>query len=214
VVTVFLLAAGLALVRWGLPAAGRALVVSDELLRIDAAVVLSTGVDYYSRLIEAARLFRDGRVDWVVINGDRKSDSLRRLESLGFQPAATWDENSLRILELLKVPRTQVIAVSAPDVYDTVSEARVVGSVLLDRGFHDVAVTTSKFHTRRARHIWSNLYAGRLTVAVSPAAEDPYDPATWWRDGRQIRQTLSEYGGWLFYWWGRATARFGGVVEG
>jgi hypothetical protein len=30
---------------------------------------------------------------------------------------------------------------------------------------------------------------------------DPYDPRSWWKDGRQIRWILAEYGVWFIYWW-------------
>ena len=33
-----------------------------------------------------------------------------------------------------------------------------------------------------------------------PAEEDPFKPDGWWHDGRQIRQVLSEYGAWLYFW--------------
>ncbi len=33
------------------------------------------------------------------------------------------------------------------------------------------------------------------------AQTDPYDPDHWWKDGRQIRWVLAEYGGWVYYWW-------------
>jgi hypothetical protein len=62
-------------------------------------------------------------------------------------------------------------------------------------------VTTSKSHTRRAAFIWRNLFKDQLTVCVVAAATDPYDPAGWWKQGRQIRWVLAEYGAWLYYWW-------------
>jgi len=54
-------------------------------------VVLTTGVEYYPRLIEAARLYKDGFTDKVVINGNRKTDVLRKLEAEGFRPYCQWD---------------------------------------------------------------------------------------------------------------------------
>jgi len=30
---------------------------------------------------------------------------------------------------------------------------------------------------------------------------DPYDPGSWWRNGRQIRWVMAEYGAWIYYWW-------------
>jgi hypothetical protein len=47
------------------------------------------------------------------------------------------------------------------------------------------------------------MYKDRLTIYASPAASDPYDPEKWWKDGRQIRWVMAEYGAWLYYWWKR-----------
>ncbi|MDH3688991.1 MAG: YdcF family protein [Gammaproteobacteria bacterium] len=186
-----------------LTAAGRFLVVNDSPIGADAVVVLLTGVDIYPRLMEAARLYQDGRAKVVVINGNRKSPVLRQLESQGFERCCKWDEDFIRILEVLGVPRNAIMSISAEDAFDTVSEAKVVGSVLVEAGFEHIVVSTSPFHTRRARHIWLMLYGGELTVDAVAASSDPFRADGWWKEGRQIRSVLGEYGGWLFYYWQR-----------
>ena len=45
----------------------------------------------------------------------------------------------------------------------------------------------------------------RLSIYMVAAASDPYDPDNWWKDGRQIRWLLAEYGAWIFYWWKELT---------
>ncbi|HEY5790585.1 MAG TPA: YdcF family protein, partial [Gammaproteobacteria bacterium] len=62
VVTLLLLAGVALLAQPLLGAAGRFLVRDDAPPRADAAVVLATGLEYYDRLIEAAALYREGRV--------------------------------------------------------------------------------------------------------------------------------------------------------
>jgi hypothetical protein len=57
------------------------------------------------------------------------------------------------------------------------------------------------FISRRACHIWKNLYQGRIRIEVTGAWTDPYSPTTWWQSGRQIRWVLSEYGAWVLYVW-------------
>ncbi len=188
-----------------LGAAGRFLVSDDRTTVADAAVVLATGIEYYPRLIEAAALYREGRVTDVVIDGDRKTDIVRQLEAQGFVSSTTWDEDSLRILELLGVPRDHVLSVSAEDAYDTVSESRQVAPALIEAGIDSVLVTTSKSHTRRAGYIWHRLHGDSLAVATVAAREDPYQPDGWWRSGRQIRWVLAEYGAWLYLHWKLAT---------
>jgi len=182
-----------------LRAVGNFLIVNPLSEKAEAVVVLSTGMAYYPRLMQAAALYRQGLVRKVVINGNRKSDALRDLETRGFVPCCPWFERAYRILELEQVPRTDLIAVSAEDAYDTVSEARLVGAALEQKGIGSIIVTTSKFHSRRALYIWQRLYADTFTyIGMSAAAQDPFNPHNWWRSGRQIKWVLSEYGAWLY----------------
>ncbi len=180
---------------------GNFLVEDAPIQQADAAVVLNTGIEYYPRLMEAAALFREGRVPLIVINGNRKSDTLRELEAMGLRFAAPWDEDRKRVLEILGVPRENVLAISAEDAFDTISEAQAVTPLLKENGLRQLIVVTSKYHTRRAGHIWRNRTSTELSIATAPARNDPFDPDGWWRSGRQIRWVLAEYGGWLFYYW-------------
>ncbi|MBW1769206.1 MAG: YdcF family protein, partial [Deltaproteobacteria bacterium] len=179
---------------------GRFLVFDEDSVPSDAVIVLNTGVEYSPRLIEAARLFRDGFARKVVINGNRKTDVLRGLEKRGFKRCCTWYEDSLRILSLYGVSRDKVVYISAEDAYDTVTEAEAVGKELLKKGFTRIIITTSKYHTRRARYIWKKMYGGKLAICSVSAKTDPYDPRGWWRQGRQVRWVLAEYGAWVYYY--------------
>lgn len=180
---------------------GNFLIRNDTPSHSDAAVVLNTGVDYYPRLIESSELYKKGFVKKVVINGNRKSDVLRKLEKQGFKPAHKWYANSVAILKLLGVPGNHIITISAEDVYDTVSEAELVGKALIDLGILKIIITTSKFHTRRAGYIWEKAFSGQLEILTVAANDDPYDPDGWWKDGRQVRWVMAEYGAWLYYVW-------------
>ncbi len=176
---------------------GGFLVINDNPTSSEAVVVLSTGIEYYPRLQQAVRLFREGYVEKVVINGNRKTELLRDLEKKGFTPCCPWYENSLRILSLLGVPRDRVLAISAEDAYDTVSELYVVGRELIREGIKSIVITTSKSHTRRAQYIWEHNFPDQFSIQTVAARTDPYSPTGWWKEGRQIRWVLAEYGAWL-----------------
>ena len=181
--------------------AGQWLVLDEKPSESDAVVVLSTGVEYYPRLTEAAYLFRKGLARKVVINGNRKTDELRGLEAKGFKECCPWYEDSTRILNILGVPRKDILTISAEDAYDTVSEAKVVGNELMERGFKSLVITTSKSHTCRANHIWREMFKGRMSICTVSAKTDPFDVNGWWKQGRQVRWVLAEYGAWAYYWW-------------
>lgn len=180
---------------------GKFLVVDETPTASDAVVVLNTGIEYYPRLIEAAKLFRKGFARKIVINGNRKTDTLRRLEKKGFKPCCPWYEDRIRILSLLGVPKEKIILVSGEDIYDTISEAKAVGRFLTKTQTSRIIITTSKFHTRRARHIWQSIFKDRFNIQTVAAHEDPFSPCGWWKEGRQARWVLSEYGAWLYYYY-------------
>jgi uncharacterized SAM-binding protein YcdF (DUF218 family) len=180
---------------------GSFLVVQDIPPKADAAVVLNTGVDIYPRLIEAANLYIQVKAEKVVINGNRKTDILRSLESSGYEPPCKWYAEDLSALIQQGVAKDHIIAISAEDAYDTISEAEIVGETLLNSGMEKVIITTSKLHSRRARHIWNKMYSGKLSIYVAPAQKDPFNPEAWWKNRRQIRWIFSEYGAWIYYYW-------------
>ena len=180
---------------------GEFLVLNEKTVHSDAVVVLCSGVEYYPQLIEAAELFRKGFASKIVINGNRKTDVLRGLEQKGFERCCPWYEDPIRILSMLGVPKDKVVCISAEDAYDSVSEAEIVGKELIRQGFTRIIITTSKSHTRRAHFIWSKMFGDKLSICLVSAKTDPYDPQGWWKEGRQIRWVLSEYGSWIYYWW-------------
>lgn len=182
---------------------GRFVIQDETPVASDAVVVLYTGSEYYPRLLQAAKLYRQGLAAKVVINGNRQTETLRRLETQGFQPCCDWQENYVRILSLYGVPAEDIITIGAEDVYDTISEAAAVGPHLIESGLRSILITTSKFHTRRAGHIWKRMFVSDLSIRMVAAEDDPFDPRIWWRDGRQIRWVLAEYGAWFYYGWKR-----------
>jgi uncharacterized SAM-binding protein YcdF (DUF218 family) len=183
-----------------LAALGAFLVVDDAPEGADAVVVLASGVDVYPRIVHAARLYAERRAARVVINGDRRNAAFRDLEARGFRRPCGWDAEGRAMLGFLGVPDRDIVSFSAPDAYDTVSEADSVIPQLRARGWKRIAVTTSDFHSRRARAIWRAL-APDLDPRISPAVDGQFEARGWWRDGRQIRWVLAEYGGWLAQFW-------------
>jgi len=124
---------------------GHFLVLDEIPVHSDAIVVLNTGVEYQSRLIEAADLYNKGYADHIIINGNRKMDIDRLLEKKGFEPCCPWYEDRIRVLSLYNVPREQVISISAEDVYDSTSEAEVVGNHIKKLGINKIIIKAVGF---------------------------------------------------------------------
>ena len=179
-------------------AMGRLLVLESDFEKCDAAVVLNSGVDIYPRLVQAASLYKQGKAAKVAIDGNRKNETYRELERMGYRRPSPWFEEHLSILEFLGVPEKDVIVIDGQDAFDTVTEARVVGKELLAQGLTSIAITTCKYHSRRAWDIYRSFYGNRLAVYSAPAKKDPFEPDAWWKSPRQIRWVMQEYGGWVF----------------
>ena len=101
------------------------------------------------------------------------------------------------------VPRDRIWTVVAEDVFDTVSEAQAIRPLLLENDIDSMILTTSKFHARRARFVWRKVMGADQGIYSSAAVDDPFDPDSWWQDGRQVKQVMGEYGGMAYYLWKR-----------
>ncbi len=174
------------------------LIADDSPENADAIVVLNTGMGIYERLREAANLYNQDYADKVIINGNRKNEILRELENMGLQPCCAWNEETIRILELLGVPRHAIISISAEDVYDTITEAKTIGPIILSLGLKKIIITTSKTHSARAIHIWKDLFKTQLSLISITAKDDRFSSTDWWHNGKDAKQILYEYGSWLF----------------
>ena len=184
-----------------LTAIGKFTIRDDQLVKSDVAVVLNTGSGIYPRLIAAADLYKKQYAAKVLVNGNRKNETIRKLEAMGYVPAAPWYANRVKILNLLGVPDKDIIIVNGEDAYDTISEAALVGAYLLEQNLYQVIVTSSKYHTKRSGYIWEKQFKDNMSITIHPAPEDPFQASSWWQNGRQIRWVMAEYGAWLFLMW-------------
>ena len=141
----------------------------------DVAVVLGGAPRY--RAPTAAALWRAGQVRAIVAVGGSRGhqEALRTLEVLG----------------VLGVPAgaIHVLADDAPGTWD---EARLVAATARARGWTQVVVVTSAYHTRRAGHLFDVAMGEGISVAVRPADDEPWRPDGWWRDPLHRRLLIAE----------------------
>jgi len=194
------LALAVLLARPALRGLGGFLIRTDPVVHADAAVVLFHGGEVYLRIEEAARLYREGAVDCIVINGGRRPPVVKDWESRGLVRDWRWQDEFLPLFPFFGVPAEKVVVVTAEEAYDTGSEARLVGKALRSMELRSLIVTTSNYHTRRAGTIWRGLWGKEFEIRVH-GAEGAFDPSRWWTDGRQAKILLSEYGAWIFLLW-------------
>jgi uncharacterized SAM-binding protein YcdF (DUF218 family) len=168
--------------------AGNFWVVDDPLEHSDAIVVL--GDDDYSgdRAARAAELYRQGWAPVVVASG-------RML-----RPYAGIAELEAHDLEADGVPQSAVVQF-AQRAEDTREEAIALRGLFAQRGWRNVVIVTSNYHTRRARFIFSHVLPSDVQSRVASAPDSNYDPGGWWYYRQGIKLFSSECVSYLVARW-------------
>jgi uncharacterized SAM-binding protein YcdF (DUF218 family) len=148
-------------------------VVSDELTKADAIVVLGGGIDV--RPFAAADLYKRGFGDTILVS----NTALQRAERLNFVPSHA--ELNRGVLLKLGVPTT-AIALVGKDITSTRDEADAVRSWALQSHAKRIIVPTELFATRRTRWIF-NRELSPIGVQVIIHAYPPQDYTldSWWQ---------------------------------
>jgi len=163
-------------------AAGALLVVADPQKKVDAAVALSGGE--LDRISEAARLYTDQTVRWVII-----TDTGEKLPQLG-SDYTTLLKNEAR---KLGVPEDAIL-VTEKQVTSTIDEAAAVRQLLQKNDFDSCIVITDPFHTFRTRLKFRQAFDETgLTVRIRPVRGHWYHATTWMFSSRGWQATVTEY---------------------
>jgi uncharacterized SAM-binding protein YcdF (DUF218 family) len=158
------------------------LVVEDEVLRVDAAVVMAGDPDY-ERTRTAAALVLAGRARLLVATGgepgpgDSASSLVERAVALG-------------------VPRDRIrFEAQSRSTRESLEALR---PLLAAEGVRTIALVTSPYHQRRAGLAARRSLPG-VRVLNHPARGSVWSPAGWWRRPWPRRVVLLEYGKLAYY---------------
>lgn len=167
--------------RFWLPPVGAFLIVGDPLVHADAIAPLA---GERLRVSYAARLLQEGRAGSFAI-----TDMWFRERT----PLYTYAELIKRQASREGVLRSSMVV--APGVVaSTYAEALALRTLCQRQRWRSLIVVTSPPHTRRARLILREVFAGTgITVAVVPVTPHWYQPDTWWHSWLGWQATLSEY---------------------
>ena len=171
---------------------GSWLVFSDALAPVDAIVPLAGSG---SRVYSAAKLLQQGYAQQIIItNMAVPAGALPN----GTNYAAMTREQTIE----LGVPEEQVV-IDDDIVRTTYGEIESIRRFAEHNGIRSIMIVTSPYHTRRARLMADELFAGsRVSARVVSTLWDSYDPTTWWRWPETRRDTLLEYSKLLLYFFG------------
>jgi uncharacterized SAM-binding protein YcdF (DUF218 family) len=185
IIAVFLIGAALLtglLYRVWLPFLGRFLVVSSPLNPADAVVTL--GGEGALRIPSAAVLLKKGYARWLVILDSPLSvPGVRESYQALAQREAIWQG----------APAGSILTLPGR-VTTTCEEALNVRRFAEKEGWRSLIVSTSPYHTRRARWIFQDVFRGTgIQIMVHPIDDHWYQPARWWQDANSLRETWTEY---------------------
>jgi uncharacterized SAM-binding protein YcdF (DUF218 family) len=168
--------------------AGNSWVVDDAPAASDAIVVL--GDDDYGgdRAARAAELFKAGMAPRVVASG-------RYLRS--YASIAELEEHDL---ESHGVPANAITRL-AHRAENTREEALAVGQLASSRGWKQILVVTSNYHTRRALYICERTFPPGMTLRIVAARNSEYDPDNWWHSRIGVKIFVHELGGMIVAMW-------------
>jgi len=167
---------------------GAYLIVADPLEKSEAVVVLSGGGN--PRLEEAGRLYKDGLVDKFILTETGNKVT-------GYNQDYSFYEK-LKILNM-DIPPTAIF-ITEEHAKNTYAEAVAVFDLMNKHHFRSCIVVTDPHHTRRARLIFRDVFAGSdIVVRVWPATSHWYQSNTWFLSPSGWYATVSEYAGLIIY---------------
>ncbi len=158
---------------------GEGWVVEDTLEHSDAILVLSDDNFYADRATRASQVYRQGLAPIVVASG-------RRL-----RPYAGIAELMEHDLIERGVPKDKILRV-AHDAENTREEAKTLAQVAKQKKWRSVIVVTSNYHTRRARYILSHIFPEDITIRITGARDDNFDPERWWEKRISVKELVGE----------------------
>jgi len=155
-----------------LVALSRLVLVEDPLENATAALVVAGDKTFEGwRVRAAARLYREGWVQKVVLSGARGSFGV--YETQYSVPLAV--SQGIRGADIIAVPN------ETRSIHD---EASLLIALVEQQRFKSVYVVTASYKTRRTRRVFQRATHGGLRVLVYPAPDPSFIPDQWWKTTR------------------------------
>jgi uncharacterized SAM-binding protein YcdF (DUF218 family) len=172
------------------------LVVEDPVEKATAIVVLSGRIPI--RALEAARLYQAGWAHQVWLT--HPNEPTASLAALDIEDPGE-DALNARILQHGGVSPADIHTLTRP-IANTVDEVRAISSEAEKQNATALIIVTTKAHTRRVHALWKKYAGSRARIIVRTPADDPFDPAHWWRSTTDVLDVVREALGMFNVWIG------------
>jgi uncharacterized SAM-binding protein YcdF (DUF218 family) len=159
------------------------LIPLDPPTTTDAALVFG-GDPAYERTLHAARLFRDGQTQLLILCGGEPGpgDHATSLQKVAMKNGVPADKT---VLEDQSTSTREAVVYSKP--------------VLEAEGVRSLTLVTSPYHQRRAYWVAKRIFGNDVKLVNSPAEPSFWSPLGWWKTWSGIRIVLEEYGKLAYY---------------
>ncbi|MBI5682506.1 MAG: YdcF family protein [Deltaproteobacteria bacterium] len=150
----------------------------DAGMSSDVIVVLTGGT---GRIETGASLLSKGRAPFLILSGvNRESD----LKSIFFK--TNIDIDSKRV----------ILETSSKSTYENAVEVK---AILKEKGFKDIVLVTSNYHTKRAFYIFRKVLPPDVKIQTHPVSTPNFDENRWWQHATSIGIVVMEFI--KFYWY-------------
>ena len=176
--------------------AGNYLVLEHKPERVDLIVCL--GGNNIERGLAVSDAYNAGLAPLIYISRPRVPDGYDMLEGKNVKYPEEADLLEV-FLKDLKIPEKAVIR---DDTYveNTFDEAVCAKKEVVKRGFKSLIITTSPTHSRRAWRTFKKVFEGTGVMIYSlPTEYSNYNPETYWRERKYLKEVILEYQKFLFY---------------
>ncbi|MBN2032281.1 MAG: YdcF family protein, partial [Deltaproteobacteria bacterium] len=121
-----------------------------------------------------------------------KPDGYEILERRG----VTYPESRELMISLLKglgVPESSILTGDIPSE-NTLMEANHVKNLVKEKKYGSLLLVTSPIHSRRVWLTFRKAMSGQdVRITVIPSSYSSFNPETWWKNPRYLREVLVEY---------------------
>ena len=161
-----------------LKALGSFLLVQDGLKKADVVVVLGGGGS--NRVVEAARLYKQGFAKYIIVTGG-STDQKTNL-------AAMMEHHAVH----LGVPQENILL--EPQAMSTYQHPGLVMPIMRAHGFKSAIVVSSPYHMRRSAMLFDRVFKNNgIELIYYPAQESQFKVEEWWKQTRNWKIVRSEY---------------------
>ncbi|NVM27066.1 MAG: YdcF family protein [Desulfobacterales bacterium] len=175
---------------------GEYLIVEHKPQKADLIVCLGgRGVENALAAIDA---YKKGLAPYIFRAKELKPDGLDYLKKTVKTYPTNFDLFTM-IVDGFGIPEKMILS-SEDRVGSTISEARLVRKLVLDRGFKSLIVITTLTHSRRAWLTFKKVFKDYdIRIISLPSHYQLYNPKDWWTKRKYTKALIIEYQKLIYY---------------